>query len=179
MFCKVIALKLDALQLINLVNWETTSLRLYTREVIRNIVLPPGSFQNPVTSCVNLPQNSPSGSYWIQNPNTGNATLQYCDNSTRCSCSAGVWMRVANLDMTDPNQQCPSGFRDVTFPRCSCGRPFSTRCISTTFPVNGVEYSRVCGRIIGYQYGSPNAFMISDGSNPRQCLCWKSQSHSW
>ena len=30
--------------------------------------------------------------------------------------------------------------------------------MSTTFPVHGIEYSQVCGRIIGYQYGSPDAF---------------------
>ena len=74
-------------------------------------------------------------------------------------------MRVAHLDMTDQNQQLSSGFRDVAFPRCSCGRPDSTTCASTTFNANGVEYSRVCGRIIGYQYGDPNAFR--DGPNPR------------
>ena len=49
-------------------------------------------------------------------------------------------------------------------PRCSCGRPSSTTCVSTTFPVNGVEYSSVCGRIVGYQYGDPNAFR--DGPSP-------------
>lgn len=134
------------------------------RTLIMNNVLAPGSFQNPATSCVNLPLGSPSGNYWIQNSSTGNATLQYCRNSTRCSCSAGGWMRVANLDMTDQNQQCPSGFRDVASPRHSCGRPDSTTCASTTFNANGVEYSRVCGRIIGYQYGDPNAFR--DGPNP-------------
>ena len=135
------------------------------RTLIRNDTLAPGSFQNPATSCANLPQGSPSGNYWIQNPSTGNATLQYCDNTTRCSCSAGGWMRVANLDMTDQNHQCPSGFRNVASPRHSCGRPSSTTCVSTTFPVNGVEYSRVYGRVIGYQYGDPNAFR--DGPNPR------------
>ena len=109
------------------------------RTLIRNTMLAPGSFRNPVTSCVNLPQGSPSGSYWIQNPSTGNATLQYCDNSTRCSCSAGGWMRVANLDMTDQNQQCPSGFRNVASPRRSCGRPSSNTCASTTFPINAIN----------------------------------------
>ena len=38
-------------------------------------------------------------------------------------------------------------------------------CISAMFPVNSVEYSNVCGRIIGYQFGSPNAFR--EGPNPR------------
>ena len=30
--------------------------------------------------------------------------------------------------------------------------------MSTTFPTYGVEYSRVCGRMIGYQAKSPDAF---------------------
>ena len=66
-------------------------------------------------------------------------------------------MRVAHLNMTDPNQHCPSGFRLITSPKRTCGTPGS-RCVSTTFPLNGVKYSRVCGKIIGYQYGNPNAF---------------------
>ena len=121
------------------------------RAFIKTNLLPAGSFQNPAISCVNLPQSSPSGNYWILNPSTGNATLQYCNNSTRCSCGEGGWMRVANLDMTDQTQQCPSGFRNVESPRRSCGRPESDTCVSAMFSVNGAEYSRVCGRIIGYQ----------------------------
>ena len=33
-----------------------------------------------------------------------------------CYNSRGGWTRVANLDMTDPNQQCPSGLAIVTSP---------------------------------------------------------------
>ena len=66
-------------------------------------------------------------------------------------------MRVAHLDMTDTNQRCPSGFRLITSPKRTCGTPGS-RCVSTTFPLNGVKYSRVCGKIKAYQYGSPDAF---------------------
>ena len=66
-------------------------------------------------------------------------------------------MRVAHLDMTDTNQHCPSGFRLITSPKRTCGTPGS-RCVSTTFPLNGVKYSRVCGKIKAYQYGSPDAF---------------------
>ena len=64
--------------------------------------------------------------------------------------------------MTDTSQQCPDGFRLVnrnTAPLRTCGRPGNLRgCVSTTFPVLGIEYSQVCGRIIGYQFGSPGAF---------------------
>ena len=76
----------------------------------------------------------------------------------RCCNSTGGWMRVANLDMTDTNQHCPSGFRLITSPKRTCGTPGS-RCVSTTFPLNGVKYSRVCGKIIGYQYATTDAFL--------------------
>ena len=66
-------------------------------------------------------------------------------------------MRVAHLDMTNHTQYCPSGFRLITSPKRSCGRPGSG-CVSTTFPVHGVQYSRVCGRVIAYQDSTPDAF---------------------
>ena len=73
-------------------------------------------------------------------------------------------MRVANvnLDMTDPTQQCPDGFKLINRtdpPLRTCGRPDGTNgCVSTTFKAHGIEYSRVCGRIVGYQIGSPSGF---------------------
>ena len=64
--------------------------------------------------------------------------------------------------MTDPRQQCPYGFRLVTrntAPLRTCGRPDNTiGCVSTIFPVYGIEYSQVCGRVIGYQDETPDAF---------------------
>ena len=70
-------------------------------------------------------------------------------------------MRVANLDMTDPNQNCPAGFQLVnrtSAPLRTCGRPGPVGCVSTTLQTYGVEYSHVCGRVIGYQDGTPDAF---------------------
>ena len=116
-----------------------------------------GSFLNPASSCNLIPQGSPSGHYWIQNAGTGYANLEYCDMTRRCCNSTGGWMRVAHLNMTDTNQHCPSGFRLITSPKRTCGTPGS-RCVSTTFPLNGVKYSRVCGKIIGYQYSNTDAF---------------------
>ena len=116
-----------------------------------------GSFLNPAPSCKLIPQGSPSGNYWIQNAGTGYANLEYCDMTRRCCNSTGSWMRVAHLNMTDPNQHCPSEFRLITSPKRTCGTPGS-RCVSTTFPLNGVKYSRVCGKVICYQYVSVDAF---------------------
>ena len=74
-----------------------------------------------------------------------------------CSRASG-WMRVAQLDMTDPQEHCPSGFRTITSPKRVCGRSSGPGCASTTFSVNGVHYSKVCGKLIGYQYYSMDAF---------------------
>ena len=124
---------------------------------------PLGSFQNPANSCRDIPQDSPSGEYYIQ---TGsNPPIQvYCDtNRTSCSCNAtGGWTRIVNIDMTDPNQNCPDGFELITRtepPLRTCGMPGGPAgCVSATFPVHGIEYSHVCGRIVSYQIGSPDAF---------------------
>ena len=67
-------------------------------------------------------------------------------------------MRVAHIDMTQPNENCPAGFRKVTANgKTMCGGQGSG-CISTTFPPHGLQYSRVCGRITGYQFYSTDAF---------------------
>ena len=39
-----------------------------------------------------------------------------------------------------------------------CKKTASTGCSSVIFPTNGVSYSEVCGRVYGYQQGSPDAF---------------------
>ena len=146
----------------SLLQSHVQSLVSYVAEVQHNITtlllnaINPGSEHNPAPSCTNIPQWKPSGVYWLQGID-GSASQQYCDMTRMCCGRTGGWMRVANLDMKDTNQQCPSGFRLVTSPRRSCGRP-GPGCVSTIFPVIGVEYSRVCGKITGYQVGTPDAF---------------------
>ena len=61
------------------------------------------------------------------------------------SCNTtGGWMSVANLDMTDPNQNCPDKFRLVsrtTLPLRTSGRPGPAGCVSTTYPTYWIEYT--------------------------------------
>ena len=67
-------------------------------------------------------------------------------------------MRVANLDMTQPNQQCPPGFRTFTASgKRLCGRPGPPGCVSVNFSTNNFSYNRVSGRVIAYQDKSPDA----------------------
>ena len=69
----------------------------------------------------------------------------------------GGWRRVVYLDMTDPNTDCPSGWRETGYSKRTCGRANTTEsdpsCDSVTSPVSGGEYSQVCGRIKAYQWG--------------------------
>ena len=72
----------------------------------------------------------------------------------------GGWVRVANLNMTDPEQQCPDNLTlSYTDPIRLCGRTTDgSSCDSVTFTTYEVQYQQVCGRVRGYQFGSPDAF---------------------
>ena len=101
---------------------------------------PLGTFLNPAASCKNIPTSSPSGNYWIQSTSTGYATMEYCHMSPPCSCSRPPgWMRVADLNMTDPQEHCPSGFRTIISPKRMCSELCGPGCASVTFLVNGVH----------------------------------------
>ena len=86
----------------------------------------------------------------------------------RCPCgSPGQWRMIAHLNMSDPNQQCPSNWRLVTTPVRGCGRTNNNICNSAVFPSHGSPYSRVCGRINAIQRGTTDAFNPTiDGRNP-------------
>ena len=75
-------------------------------------------------------------------------------------CGAGLWYRVAYLNMTDPSQQCPSAWREYnTGGVRACGRPvFNDGSRPATIYPTNQQYSRVCGRVTGFQVGSPDAF---------------------
>ena len=72
----------------------------------------------------------------------------------------GGWRRAVYLDMTDPNTDCPSGWRETGYSKRTCGRASDGRfvCDAVTFPVSGGEYSQVCGRIKAYQFGATSGF---------------------
>ena len=119
---------------------------------------------NPATRCNKIQQNDPSATsdyYWIQLTN-GTTTQVYCEMAPRCACSsATASTSVAFVNMTDSSQQCPGEFIEVSNSRVrACGRQTTTSpgCNSATFSVLGMEYQYVCGRIVGWQIGSPDGF---------------------
>ena len=105
-----------------------------------------------VSSCQDIKNkkpNSPSGYYHI------NSQIVYCEMGELCSTEGG-WTRLAYLDMTDSTEECPPGFNLLQNGDArACGR--SADCTSIKFPSNGISYSEVCGRVVGYEYGTPNA----------------------
>ena len=75
-------------------------------------------------------------------------------------CGAGEWYRIAYLNMTDPSQQCPTDWREYNTSRVrACGRLTAAggTCPATMYSVDR-QYSKVCGRLIGYQIASPDGF---------------------
>ena len=127
-----------------------------------SLLLTPGyTPSHPATSCkeiLQLAPQSPSGLYWIKGTDNA-AKHMYCDMERSCKGVAGGWMRVASIDMTDTSSTCPPGLRTLTSPRRLCAM-YTDRpgCSSAVLPVQGVQYSRVCGKIIGYQDKTPDAF---------------------
>ena len=84
--------------------------------------------------------------------------------------------------MTDPTQQRPVGFKLINrtdVPLRTCGRPdgHSLGCVSTTFPVHGIECSHVCGKIVGYQIGTPDAFHFQSEGIDSYYVCGYSLTH--
>ena len=112
------------------------------------------------TSCQEIKQrwpNSASGVYLISNKESITlAHYVYCYMEELCGSDEG-WTRIAYLNMSDLSQVCPSGFRlHESGGVRACGRPVSSggSCASVKFPSNGITYSEVCGRVVGYRYNT-------------------------
>ena len=145
-------------------------------------------FPKGASSCketFNRNPNSPSGYYWR---NSSPPELMYCAmNLTRCGSTTGGWTRVAHINMTSPEGTCPSPLETIASPR-SCSQAGGDGCSSVYFSTFGVPFTEVCGRAIGYQHHTPDAFAafrkmgrgindpyvdglsITYGSSPRQHL---------
>ena len=86
----------------------------------------------------------------------------FCNIHSCHTCGGtGGWRRIVNLNMTDPNTDCPLGWKLTNHNIRTCGRANSTdtlTCDSVYFPVSGGEYSQVCGKMKAYQFALTKAF---------------------
>ena len=65
--------------------------------------------------------------------------------------------------MSDPTQSCPPAWSDRSANGVRvCGRPADSfnQCHSTLYSTSEHSYNRVCGRVIGYQFGHTDAFEL-------------------
>ena len=145
------------------------------RGVVRDTILPariPGFLPSrPANSCSEIAElhpGLPSHYYWLRS-RSGTAVQVFCDRDRVCGCNiVGGWTRVANLNMRNPSHQCPGEWIMQTRssePRRLCGRNSSSGvgCLSAVYSTYSISYSHVCGRVIGYQYNSPDAFSQHTG----------------
>ena len=126
----------------------------YLLSQLFHLLIPGYTFSHSASSCkeiLQLAPQSPSGLYWIRGTDNEPKHM-YCDMERSCKGVAGGWMRLVSIDMTDTSSSnCPSGLRTLTSPRRLCAKNIDgAGCSSVVFPVQGVQYSRVCGKIIGY-----------------------------
>ncbi len=99
------------------------------------------------------------GHYWIGTDE--NVGLRFCDMNRTCGGVTGGWLRLISLDMREFGSICPTGLtlREHSNKK-SCGKPQGANtggCGSVFFKTIG-EYDKVCGFIIGNQYGSTDSF---------------------
>ena len=133
-------------------------------------------------SCEEVLQTSPnssSGYYRLVDP-TGHVRHVYCNMSNLCN-KGGGWTRVSILNMKDNDEKCPIGLRlyDQNGGR-ACGRPVNSSgsCPGIKFPVH-FNYSQVCGKVIGYQKGHPDATYHQGVMDGIRLTHGSSRSHIW
>ena len=123
--------------------------------------LPGSTPSHPAASCREIKELSPtapSGYYWLRG--TGDSSVHmYCDMSRSCGGITGGWMPVTKTNMTNSSHTCPAGLKLLTTPKRLCAMNIDGGgCSSATFNLHGIRYTHVCGKIIGYQQKTPDAF---------------------
>ena len=125
-----------------------------THELIRTVAKPLTAL-----TCGGIRASFPSSrtGYYYLNPMND---PEYCDMTLSCGGVTGGWMRVAELDMRDTTAMCPNSLTLNTDPFRTCRININSipRCISQVYTLNATRYSQVCGKIIAYQFGAPDAF---------------------
>ena len=120
---------------------------------------------NPGKSCADIYQinkvtRGVSSDYWVNS--TAGIRLVYCDMELECGGYKGGWMRIADYD-TSRGDNCPSGWNKIIVNDIAvCQSPDnSAGCYPTTFSVQQIGFNKICGKIQGYQKGTPDAFNVS------------------
>ena len=123
------------------------------------ITMPGKSYNNPASSCKEILQqcpNCPSGYYWLRTIH-GMPVLVKCDMDTYCGVRG--WMTLIDLDMDTSQSICPCNLTKWSHDSLhGCEKPKDKPCASIHLPTREVQYSKVCGKAKGYQWGTTDAF---------------------
>ena len=118
----------------------------------------------PAVSCAEILQlnsSASSGYYWLQASGGGSARV-WCNMELSCGPNVTGWARVAYVDLSNSASSCPSN--QFTLITSSRGVRYCERmtggygCNEHTFPSNGINYDKVCGRVTGIQIGTADVF---------------------
>ena len=95
----------------------------------------------------------------------GGATEEYvyCTFEERCGVP-GPWTRVSYLNMSDSCSVCPSGtqkFVQGSATACGIQEYSATTCVQISMSA-AYSYSQICGRVAGYQKGTPDGLSLKD-----------------
>ena len=90
----------------------------------------------------------------------------YCDMEGNNCGEEGGWTRIGFVNMSEPGATCPTGLTEGQYDNITlCGLnhtvldgTYDPVCNSTFFSTYGLNYSKVCGQVRGYQYGYAEGF---------------------
>jgi hypothetical protein len=86
-------------------------------------------------------------------------------SQTKPQCGEGIWYQLVAINTSTADSQCPDGWVEENEGGVrACGRgSVAASCQSIYLNnIRQIDYTRVCGRAIGYQYGHPDAFARRD-----------------
>ena len=75
----------------------------------------------------------------------------------KCGDLEGGWMQIVDVDM-NRDESCPGTWQNITNPTRLCQGNDAGCNSSAHFYMNEISYEHVCGQIVGYQKGTPDAF---------------------
>ena len=119
-------------------------------------------------SCNDILLNYPNAisGYYNLTITNGSISSIYCDmEGNNCGEEQG-WTRIGFVNMSEPGTTCPTGLTEGQYDNITlCGLnhtalngTYDPVCNSTFFSTYGLNYSKVCGQVRGYQYGHAEGF---------------------
>ena len=119
---------------------------------------------------LHLNPNASSGYYNITLSN-GSTGYIFCNMEGLNCDKQGGWTRIAYLNMIQPGAICPEGLRARSYSNLDhqlCSKIGDEGDCSSVYYPSLVNYTKVCGQVRGYQYGSPDGTAPYLGGEPNR-----------